>query len=138
VLQLDLGTNIKLYENSANNTGISASLIANTLIDRWETNASLYPQGDINVWYKNEHHLYYANLSSWIELRNIRAHGETQTNRFMPSIGLGYQRIKEKYGFQAELKWIAPQLSNRDIVVNYIAPGQRGALGLYMGIIRKF
>lgn len=138
VLQLDLGTNFRLYVNNAQNTGISASLIANTMIDRWESNASLYPQADVNVWRKYGNQLFYANLSSWLELRNTRAHNEIQPNRLLPSMGLGYQWLKEKYGFQAELKYIAPHLSNRDIVVNYIAPGHRGALGLYMGIIKKF
>jgi hypothetical protein len=138
VMQLDFGANYQLYKNQTNDFGVSGSTILNGMFDIWENNLAVYPQLDLNVWRNVGKNLFYGNVSTWIEASRKRAHGEPQPNQFMPSIGLGYQRFKNKYGFQAEVKYIAPHLSNRDIVVDYISPGQRGAIGIYMGVIRRF
>ncbi|MBK6342587.1 MAG: hypothetical protein IPF41_08375 [Flavobacteriales bacterium] len=45
---------------------------------------------------------------------------------------------RPKWNYTIESKWIAPFTSNEKLVVDYISPGSRGALGLYLSTTRLF
>jgi hypothetical protein len=50
----------------------------------------------------------------------------------------GWQLDGQKWQPSIEVKWIAPNQSSENLVVDYIAPGSKGAIGIYLGILRKF
>lgn len=140
VFQTDIGITKLISKQQGLLPGVSLSPIANLMVDRWQGAFSLYPQLDANFFwnYKQKPHYFYTSLNNWFELRQKRAHGETQPSNWMPSIALGHQWVKQKYHFQLELKYIGFNQNNQNIVVDYIAPGSTGTLGLYFGIKRTF
>lgn len=140
VFQTDLGFTRELLAPQKFIPGISVSPIANVLFDKWEHKFSLYPQLDVNAYwnYGSKKNLVYASLNNWFELRTTRAHNEPQTTHWLPSIGLGHQWNNKKYNIQCEVKYVAPTESNENIVVNYVSPAAKGAIGFYIGINRKF
>ena len=73
-----------------------------------------------------------------MEWRTEKAHHEKQTTRWLPSFGLGHQWDCKKYKWQVEVKYIAPTESNKNLVVDYISINSKGALGIYLGVCRKF
>jgi hypothetical protein len=140
VLQTDFGITHQLLAPNKFIPGISVSPIANLMFDTWEHKFSVYPQLDINAYwnYGTKKHLVYASLNNWFELRKTRAHDEPQTTHWLPSIGIGHQWNNKKYNIQCEIKYIAPTESNENIVVDYVSINTKGAIGLYVGINRKF
>ncbi|MFN5919831.1 MAG: hypothetical protein ACK45I_00880 [Bacteroidota bacterium] len=56
----------------------------------------------------------------------------------MPAWHFGHQWSGTKYNVQLEMKYIGFTQSNKDIVVDYISPSDKGALGLFLSINRKF
>jgi len=138
--QFDLGL-LRGIVNQDNSTKIGLSAFAKThlFLDHWKSSFRWYPELGFNAYRQigNEKNLLYAGASSWFETKfpkTERAAGNT----WVPMLHIGYQRITEKWNFSYEFKWIAPQISNKNIVVDYIGAGQNGALGLYFGLTRKF
>lgn len=140
VFQTDLGATQLLLKQRGFIPAVSVSPIANLMLDRWETQFRIYPQLDINAFweYGSKKRLFYTAVNNWFELRNKKAHGETQQTRWLPSIGLGHQWNGKKYNLQIETKYLAPNRSNQNIVVDYVSFGNRGAIGIYIGVARKF
>jgi hypothetical protein len=140
VFQTDIGITQHLLKQKKYIPGISISPIANLMFDRWDRNFSFYPQLDLNAYwnYGKKQNLIYTTLNNWFELRNTKAHNETQTTHWLPSIGVGHQWIGNKLSWQMEAKYIAPNQSNKNIVVDYIGMGSQGTFGLYIGVSRKF
>lgn len=140
VYQTDLGITQQVLQQKGMIPGISVSPIANMMIDQWKGIFSLYPQLDINAYwnYKNKPHFFYTGLNNWIELRRTRAHNQPQDLVVMPAWHLGHQWSGNKYNIQLEMKYIGFTQSNKDIVVDYISPGNNGTLGLFFSINRKF
>jgi hypothetical protein len=140
VLQTDLGITHQLLAPNKWIPGISVSPIANIMFDTWEHHFRLYPQLDANVYwnYGVKPNLVYCSLNNWFELQSTKAHDEPQTTHWLPSIGFGQQWNRLKYGLQLEVKYIAPNQSNKNIVVDYVGIHSKGALGFYIGFHRKF
>jgi hypothetical protein len=140
VFQTDIGITQNLLKQKKYLPGISVSPIANLMFDKWENNFSFYPQLDLNAYwnYGKKQHLIYTSLNNWYELKNTKAHNETQTTNWLPSIGVGHQWHGNKLNWQLEAKYIAPNQPNKNIVVDYIGMGSKGTFGLYIGVNRKF
>ncbi|MFN4083359.1 MAG: hypothetical protein ACK4K9_06970 [Bacteroidia bacterium] len=140
VVHTDMGFTTLVSENNKYKPGITVSGIANAMIDHWEWRFSLLPQFDANCFwhYKQKPNLVYISLQNWFEPRSKRVHGEQQHVRWLPSIGIGHQWVKQKYNYQLECKMIGFNQNNQNLVVKYISPASNGALGLYFGIQRKF
>lgn len=140
VLQTDIGITQQLFKQKKFIPGISVSPIVNLLVDRWDKNFSMYPQLDVNAYwnYGKKQHLIYTTVNNWYELRNTKAHNENQATHWLPSIGIGHQWCGNKLNWQLEAKFIAPNQSNKNIVVDYIGMGDNGTFGLYFGVSRKF
>jgi hypothetical protein len=154
-LQFDVGTSIRLIEHSENNWGVSAAPAINFAFDRFENNAKLWPQLDANFYWKyNARSMrqddlltktvakannLYAGFGSWFELSSTRAHEEPQQNRIIPIFHLGHDWNWKSWGLKTELKVIAPNLSNQNIVVDYRSIfGDYGATGFYFGLTKRF
>lgn len=103
--------------------------------------AKLYPELDANAFweYGKRKNYFYIGLGNWFELSQKRTLGETQPNHWIPVPLLGHSFTGKKWNLCLEAKFIAPNLSDKNIVVDYQTPfGDRGALGVYIGYTRKF
>lgn len=140
VFQTDIGITQNVLKQNKFLPGISVSPVANLMFDRWDKNFSFYPQLDANAYwnYGKKQNLLFASMNNWFELRDTKAHNESQTTHWLPSISVGHQWYGKKVNWQLEAKYIAPNQSNKNIVVDYIGMGNTGTFGLYIGLSRKF
>jgi len=117
--------------------GISAFAKTHFMIDTWESNFRWYPELGGQVYKEWGKNLFYVGGSGWFETRypsQKRAAG----NIWVPMAHFGYIRQKPKWNLTLEAKWIAPNISHENIVVDYIGISTQGALGIYFGASRKF
>lgn len=140
VIQTDFGITHELLKQNGFIPGISVSPIANLMMDTWKADFSFYPQADVNFYWNYSRHnrLLYLCVNNWFELRTKKAHGETQQTHWLPSAGIGHLWPLKKYTWQLEAKYLAPTESNKNIVVDYISPSSKGAVGIYIGVSRNF
>ena len=141
--QTDIGIVKELYKYDSLNTfipGITISPVANLIIDKWQGNFKFWQQFDVNTYLdinKGKHFVYFG-ISNWFELSKTKAHNEIQQNHwiFNPHFGLSGQKGKWNNSF--EIKILAPNYNNQDIVVDYKTIGNKGAIGIYYSLYRKF
>jgi len=138
VFQLDPGIlyGIQMPENN-NQIGVSAFGKTHFMFDKWEGNFRWYPELGIQTYKEWGKNLAYLGASGWFETR-YPAEQRAAGNVWVPMLNFGYTRQNTKWNLTAEAKWIAPNISKEDIVVDFIGPGIHGALGLYFGLVRKF
>lgn len=142
-IQLDAGVTYGLLECHGWKPGLSVSGSLNFLADMREGNARLYPQLDANLyWDYGKNHFMYVGSTNWIELRNTKAHDRPQEQRLLTGIQFGNTWVTNKWSFTAESKWLAPTRSSLYSVVDYksynIGGEPRGAVGIYLGVARRF
>lgn len=140
VLQTDIGILKEVVQQKKWQPGISVAPVANVMFDKWENKFSLFPQLDAHAYWKyfTKPHFFYLGYSNWFDLHSKRNGGEPQQKHWVPIIELGNTLVRNKWSYTVELKYIAPNYSNRDIVVDYTSFGQTGAIGFYLGVTRKF
>ena len=149
--QTDLGVSQSIWKNDK--MGVSAQGSMNILVDFYTGANRFWPQVDANYYFKYGKHskpvqldamckieskhynFFYAGLSNWFDPYKTESQGRPNAQFWIPSVQLGHQWIRPKWSYQAELKMLAPNQSNQNIVVNYPSMlNNRGALGLYFGI----
>lgn len=139
--QTQLGLNRALTFCKGKTPGFSVSPSIN-LIVRDSKTIAFYPQLDLNAWWDfgvSKQHYIYAGINNWFELKTIRAHEQPQSTNLIFSPQLGVLFSKGTWRFNMETKMIGPNLSNKDIVVDYVSPLSRtGALGFYFGVSKSF
>jgi len=135
VAHVDATLGIKAYESASGKFGITGSPGIHLLYDFYEGNYRNYPQLEALSWwrYGSKNHLLYGGLGTWIELVRVKAHNEVQDNEFMPYLMLGHQWNRARWSFLAELKYLGFQHNTSRVVVDYVSPANRGALGAYFG-----
>lgn len=140
VIQFEAGLGINAYQSESKRFGVTVTPTINLMDDIWEKNFRIYPQLDaVTYWqYGQKSHLVYGGLGSWIELSKVKAHGEVQTNELLPYFMVGHQFNWTKWSFLTELKYMGFQHDNVYLVPDYISPTNKGALGLYFGVGRRF
>ena len=149
--QTDLGVSQSIWKNDK--MGVSAQGTMNIFVDFYTGANRFWPQLDANYYFKYGKHskpvqldamckieskhynFFYAGLSNWFDPYKTESQGRPKAQFWIPSVQLGHQWIRPKWSYQAELKMLAPNQSNENIVVNYPSMlNNRGALGLYFGI----
>ncbi len=149
--QTDLGVSQSIWKNDK--MGISAQGTMNIFVDFYTGANRFWPQLDANYYFKYGKHskpvqldamckieskhynFFYAGLSNWFDPYKTESQGRPNAQFWIPSVQIGHQWIRPKLSYQAELKMLAPNQSNQNIVVNYPSMlNNRGALGLYFGI----
>ncbi|MFN6947043.1 MAG: hypothetical protein ACK4ND_19020 [Cytophagaceae bacterium] len=140
VLHTDVGILKELRKPDGFLPGISIAPSINFMIDHWEWNAKFYPQFDLNFYwhYINKKNFFYVGSSNWFEFSRSKAHGELLTQHWVPDVHLGHTFIIKKMGYTLEVRYLAPFNENRIVVLDYISPGDRGAIGVYFGLSRRF
>lgn len=136
VMHTDIGVLKNIRRPSFYIPGISITPAINLMIDTWEKHFKAYPSIDINAYwpvYDRKDYIYLG-MSNWFELATERAHGEKQPTHWVPAIHSGYTFIPGKMNYTLEAKYLAPFHSNKDIVVEYMSPTDRGAIGIYLRV----
>jgi hypothetical protein len=142
--QFELGASQKLW--STDRMGVSGQLNTNVLIDFYTGANRIWPQLDVNYYFKyglksyrigeqRNYNFMYAGISNWFDFYGTESQGRPNEQLWIPSLQFGHQWIRPKFSYQAEVKILAPLESNENIVVPYPSMLQnRGATGLYFGI----
>lgn len=140
VMHIEGSLTKNIYKNTTRHYGISSTPGFYFMIDRWEWNPKFYPMLDMNfyVYPTNKNHLLYCSLQQIFELSSKKAFEQKVTSWYIPSLAAGYIWDRPKMNYTLELKYMNFLQSNRDIVVEYIAPGNKGTFGFQIGITRKF
>src|SRR5690606_36740086 len=99
-----------------------------------------YPDLQVLGWWKysQKERYFYSGVGTWVELQKEKAHGEIQQNDLLPWAQIGHLWERPKFTYSVEAKYIAPFTSHEDIVVDYVAPGKTGAIGVYFSFSRRF
>jgi hypothetical protein len=140
-LQMDLGICRSIIDADGRRPGLSVSPIANFMFNFREGDFRLYPELDVNVhWqYSNKYkHYAYASVANWFDLAGRKAHNEPNIRHYIPNIALGHTFVRPKMRYTIEARWLAANVSNQNLVVNYNGIGQQGSLGIFIGAYRKF
>jgi len=138
--QMEFGVVKQLAKQNRYWPAISISPVIN-IIYRDLSNYKIHPQFNvIGFWeYGKRDNFFYLGIDNWFELSNTRAFDLEQSNHWFLSPLIGHVLNGNQWTFNFEIKLIAPYLSNEKIVVDYISPVKnKGALGIYFGITRKF
>jgi hypothetical protein len=138
VLQLDLGCTQNIL--TKNKWSFQCSPTFNVMFDMYEKVGKFWPMIDINTaWDYHKENYFYFGINNWFELGQQKAHKQVQTNHWIFSPQIGHVFKKNKWEYQLEVKVIAPNKSNENIVLNYTSIlGNKGALGTYLGIRYNF
>jgi len=139
VFQTDIGVCHELYSNEKLQWGVSVNPAVNIAIDRWEWNTKIWPQLDVNV-YKNwgNKRMVYMGVNNWFEPSASRAHNEKQEKFVYVNPHIGFMYTPKKWTYGIESKWVAPGLSNIPNVADYLGINKKGAIGIYVQLIRRF
>lgn len=139
-LQMEIGATKQVLKQNKYIPGISFNPVINFIYH--DKNAKkLYPQLDLNLFweYGKRKNFVYIGIDNWFELSQKRAFGVKQQNHWIFSPMIGHTFAGKKWNFNIEAKIIAPNLSNKNIVVEYQTPlNKRGTMGIYFGYTRKF
>lgn len=139
IYHADAGYVQELIHPFHNRPGISYSLALNAFRDD-KQNTKIYPQFDLNAYWLGirGRDYYYIGVANWLELDSKKAHGQTQETRWIPAVHTGYSFVQGKYGLTLELKYLAINNNNQDLIVDYLSPSDKGVLGIYLSASRKF
>lgn len=140
VLQTDIGITYSLWTQDSLRTGLSVSPALNIAVNA--SDFKLWPAFDLNYYqsFGKKYSYWYAGVSNWFELADIKAHDEPQKENwlFSPQAGVVFSK-RNKWMHQVEIKALGINRSNNDLVVDYKTPlGNRGAVGVYYSLIRTF
>jgi len=137
-LQFETSVNTSLYRMSK--SGISANWGAYSFFTLRDSKIAFYPYADINYYqhYNAKPHYAYFSFTPLFELHRKKAFDESVKNRIIPNLTLGHRWVNENREWGLELKWLNFNADNRNIVVDYLAPSKKGALGLYFSFTKKF
>lgn len=138
--QTDLGICQRVYKNDSLKFGITLNPAINMVYDKWEGNFRAWPQLDLNI-YKDIIHqkgFIYIGLTNWFELSSKRAHNEPQKNHLLFNPHFGFTYNPKKWSYSIECKFLQMNRKNIPNVVDYVGINQRGAVGIYLNVMRKF
>ena len=136
--QAEVGVVQQLIKQNNFIPAITTTPVANVLFNKNHFN--FYPQLDVNAYwhYLQKKNFFYIGVNNWFELRQTRTHNEPQTNHWFVSPQIGHTFVRNKWNYTLELKYVAINKSHENIVVEYKSPSSNGAIGVYIGISRKF
>ena len=155
VAQFDFGLVHEVWRNSRRNMGITFNPSINFATDVFEKNNKLWPVVEANYYWKYKmkgvtqadlltnksvrYNYFYGGLGTWFELNGTKAHGEDQKERVLPMVQIGHVFRRGKWSFSTEVKFITPNISNENIVLDYKSiSGNSGATGIYLGLVKRF
>lgn len=139
-VHLDVGFTKQLSEAKGWRPGFSVSPMLNFMMSTRDKEYRIFPQLDVNAFwnYGKKNHYCYMGIANFIETKAVRAYGQAQSANVIPNFHVGNTFNRPKMNYTLEAKYLAPFLSNTDKVVNYRSIGERGAIGVYFSVAKKF
>ncbi|MBC7382083.1 MAG: hypothetical protein H7296_03705 [Bacteroidia bacterium] len=139
VFQTDIGICQQLYKNEEKDFGISINPVLNFAVDRWQWNTKIWPEIDLNI-YKGlgKKYFIYGGIANWFELSKIRPHKETQSTFIFVNPHLGIVYTRDKWSYNVEFKYVMSDIKNTPNAPDYMGINNKGAVGVYLNLIRKF
>ena len=140
VLQFDLGAVYGILEPDGWRPGFSVAPGLNLAGDVWDSRFKIWPQIDANAYwnYGKHRNFAYVGLSTWWELAAKRAHAEPQPQFLLPGFQIGHTFSGNRWDFTTEVKMNNFTTSNQDLTLDWTSLGKTGAIGVYLGISKRF
>ena len=138
--QLDLGVVKQILAPKGFRPGISISPVVNMMVDGFRGSFRLYPQVDVNLYWKylpRHDHFFYLNWSSWLDFWN-QPHNNASYRYYHPALGLGHTFENKKMRYTLEAKYMGFNHENGGTPVKFNGSGGYGSWGAYISVIRKF
>lgn len=140
-VQFDLGMTKSFLEPEGWRPGISVSPSLN-VVGSFNNGGAfrVWPALDVNAWweYNEKGSFFYAGMAAWFELAGTRANGAQQPQHILPGVQLGHTFMGKSLDFTAEVKWSNFVTNNRDSASDWIGIGEQGAVGVFLGITKRF
>ena len=139
-LQTELGVTKRIWKQHGGLPAFSINPVLNFMY-RNKSAVKFYPQLDLNAyWELNKgRNFLYTGLSNWFELSSTRAFNEPQEHHWLLSPFIGETLVRSHWNYNIEAKFISPYISSDPGIVDYKTfYGKHGALGIYIGVTRKF
>jgi len=136
--QLDFGVTRKFINQNGYIPNVSASLGGNLVFSPSERESKFWPVLDVNAYwnYGKRNNYFYVGVNNYFELSKTMALDQPQGHHvvFSPQIGHIFKATDNRYQFLAEIKFIAPNVSNATAFVPYKSlTGSHGATGFFLG-----
>jgi len=140
VVQIEGGVLRNLWVNEKANMGLSIAPSFYFMMDVWEYKPKFYPLLDVNFYtkYGKRNNLVYVSASSIFELSSQKAFNENIDRRIIPYLSLGHKWCFNKWDYRLEAKYINFFEPNHNLIVKYKSFGNKGALSINLGIVKKF
>lgn len=139
---IDLGMTRSLVKPKGCIPGFSVSPMINLSTDFRKFNSKLWPQLDLNAYWdygKSKNHFFYLGFNNWFELaRKLPDTEQKQEHHWFLSPQIGNTFVTPKWRYTLEMKWSAANVNSSYNVGNYIGIKEKGALGVYVSIMRYF
>jgi hypothetical protein len=138
----EIGALKGITNNNGWKPGISVSTSLQYMLDRWECNSRVYPLIDANVYwtYGKRKNLVSMGSNNLLDLNKVHPDGQLQKNFLVPGFYIGHTFVRAKSNYQIEMKYMAVNVSNQNIVVDYVGKSSvnKGAFGLFFTYHFKF
>jgi hypothetical protein len=141
-LSINPVANVGLHINGERDI-ITTKYTVNNPRSTFFSNLKLWPQLDVNAYFsygKNKKNFFYIGLCNWFELNSPYMYNPIKNPNFVyfsPQLGNTWNDKKGIFSATVELKYLAPNVSNQNKVVDYVRPGRNGAIGVFIGITKK-
>ena len=139
--QTDIGLLRDVIPAKGRRPGLSVAPVANVLFNFTKGDFRIYPQVDVNMHWQyslKRRNFMYLSLSNWFDLWTKKAHMQPNDNFYALNIALGHTFVTKKNRYSLEFRWLAPNISNRNVIVGYNGIAGQGSLAFYFGILKKF
>lgn len=139
---IEVGALKGIIKNDGWKPGVSVSTSFQYLLDKWEWNSRFYPQFDANIYwtYGKRNNLIYVGSNNLFDFNGTHPDGQQQLNLWFPGFQIGHTFERPKSSYQIELKYLAMNVSNQNLVVDYVGKSSmyNGAFGVYFTYHFKF
>ena len=139
---IDLGVVHRVVAPQGYMPGVSITPMINVSTDFYKFKTKAWPQVDANVYWeygKEKQHFVYAGVNNWFELATHIPNTEQKvSSHWFLTPQLGNTWVTSKWRYSLELKWSAANRESGYNVGGYSGMGGRGAVGVYVSVMRYF
>jgi hypothetical protein len=135
--QIDLGLTYRFIKQNGALPNVSVSPSFNMIYDFGDRSGNFWPVLDANAYwnYGQRRSYFYVGINNYFELSSTGANVQPQDYYwlFNPQVGHVLKLNEGRGAFTTEIKYLGPYIDNSYAFVPFLPPGNRGALGFYIG-----